>query len=353
MSTLQEISRHLQGLIPDLSPTFAEDIVNQAREDLYAEKEWGFLWQDSYLRIPALISAGLCLVTKYSKNVIFDTTAKAKLALVGIDDVPIADRQFKIKNFEYEYTITDYDSITGIAILNEMYLGDTNASATYEIYKRFVTPPEYTRFDGSKVIDFARFEAVVDIKNKYQLWLNRSNSWVNSFDSTRTTEGEPYAIVPRGEKLLSTDESIMQYEFYPILKDNNERIYKVLYLRKGINLLANEKFPTVFSKSLLIAAAEIAAYKWASTHKGQFPNLQKTNWENLIALANSKSNIKSYPSLLEAAFKRDEELYPSSLIESYSDFDFWPIDSNYEFGSYYGMNEVLIVPGVGTGRFKF
>jgi hypothetical protein len=47
-----------------------------------------------------------------------------------------------------------------------MYLGESNPVANYEVYKRFILPPEYARFDGTKVIDFARFEAIVDIKNR-------------------------------------------------------------------------------------------------------------------------------------------------------------------------------------------
>jgi hypothetical protein len=85
--------------------------------------------------------------------------------------------------------------------------------------------------------------------------------------------------------------AVPQYEVYPVPKDKLERIYKVLYVRKGVNLKSNEKFPSLFSKSLLIAAAEIAGYKWANTHKGQFPNLQRTNWENMIALVtNARRN---------------------------------------------------------------
>jgi hypothetical protein len=353
MPTLQEISRHLQGLIPDLSPSFADDIVNQAREDLYAEKEWGFLWTESFIRIPALISAGFCNVTRYSKDIIFNTTARVFLDTIGVDDIEIKDRQFKTKNFEYEYTVVNYDSGTGTGTLNEMYLGESNPIANYEIYKRFILPPDYVRFDGSKVIDFARFEAIVDIKNNYQLWLNRSNSWANSLDSNRTSGGEPFAIIPHSEKVISADETISQYEVYPVPKDKLERIYKVLYVRKGVNLKSNEKFPSLFSKSLLIAAAEIAGYKWANTHKGQFQNLQRTSWENMIALVSARSNPKGYSALLDIAFKRDEELYPKALIESYSRFGFYSLEDCSFDGGYYGLNDVLVVPGVGTSRFKF
>src|SRR5437868_4086785 len=131
MTTLAEISKHLQGLVPALSPTFADDIVNQAREDLYAEKEWGFLWSESILRVPALISVSTVSVAKYSKSVILSVAAKATLNAIGVDDVPIIGRQFKVNNFDLEYTISDYDSAAGVITLDDIYLGDSNANATY------------------------------------------------------------------------------------------------------------------------------------------------------------------------------------------------------------------------------
>lgn len=355
MPTLQEISKHLQGLIPDLSPTFADDIVNQAREDLYAEKEWGFLWSDGVIRVPALVSVSTVSVVKYSRSVTLSVSAKTIIDAISIDDVPIVGRQFKVSNFDLEYTITDYNSTTGILTLDDIYLGDTNSVAKYQIYKRFFNPPEYTKADGSRIFDFQRFEAIVDVKYRWQLHLNYSNSWLNARDSSRIAEGNPFAFIPHKESLLDDGSSVLSYELYPVPKDNTERIYKVLYIRRGYNLSKNESFPNVFSKSLLIAASEIAAFKWAQIHRGQFPNLQKTNFENLIALSNARGNKNSYPNLLEQAFLRDEKMFPNALQESYLSYPFCNnpfLDGMDIDAGYYGMNETL-VNSDGVMRFRF
>lgn len=354
MPTVQEIADHLTGLVDVVSPSYALDIVKQACENLYEEREWGFLWTEGVLRIPALLSVGTVSVAKYSRNVTFSAALRAITDVLGVDDIPIANRQIKVNDFEIEYTIKSYDALTGIAELTDMYLGETNALASYQIYKRFYNPPSYTKFDGSVIIDFARFEAVVDLKNQYQLWVNGSNSWANSRDVARISEGEPFALIPHKEVYISGDETVMEYELYPVLKDSKERILKVLYIRKGTQLSPDEKFPSVFSKKLLIAAAENALWKWCAVNKGRFPSLQKTNWENMIVLNSRKDNENSYSNLLAKAEKRDEETFPQALQASYGSYSYalGYDDSRFELNGYYGLNETLVTPD-GVGRFRF
>lgn len=346
MTSFGEIASHLTGLINPLSPSFARDIVNQAREDLYAEKEWSFLWSEGYIRVPTLIT-GIASFNKYSTSVVVNTALKAKLDLLGIDDIPIIGRQIKVINFENEYTITNWDSTTSTIILDEMYLGDSNANANVEIYQRFFLPPEYVKPDGNRVIDFARFEAVVDVKNRYQLDISSSNSIISSYDSTRISAGNAYALIAHKEN----SNGIVTYELYPVIKQNIDKIYKVLYIRQGYNFIDDDElFPKVFSKSLLIAAAEISAYKWCMINKATYPSLQKTNFENLIALVMARNNPKGYSMQLDKALKRDEELFPQSLLSSYSSYPMNPL-SLCE-GEYYGMNETL-VNAHGVMNFKF
>lgn len=312
-----EIYNFLSSLNPAFSPSFCQDITNQARETLYRERDWGFLFEEGFLRIPPYINTGTVSVTKYSKEVIASANLATILDVITIDDVPIVGRQFRVRTgiVEKIYTIADWDTTTDKITLTEPYLGATNSSASFEVFKSLLNPPTYIHpLTGESIIDFRKFypDSLLDLKNYGRLNTGRNISFINSLDSSRIAVGTPYLV--SGFKKDSQGNQL--FEFYPVERNSDERLFQALYIRDGYNFEDDdEEFPNIFSKEYLLSCAKAALFEWAEINKGDIPSLKGTNWFNLLAIANFKKE-----ELKAQAIKNDEEGFPRAVIGTYESY---------------------------------
>lgn len=332
--TFGEIYNQLPGLVEGLSSVFAQEIVNQVREDLFSQRDWGFLFTENVIRIPTLINSSTVSVVKYSRSVVVTSTIQTILDAISINEVELIGRQFQLANSQRIYTIEDWNSGTLTLTLDQFITEDTNTAATYEIFKCYVSPPFWQKANGDNVVDFRRFHSILDLKYFRKLRTDISPETLSRIDPLRFAQGTPFCLVPY--KLDSIENPL--FEIYPHEKVNEERVFRVLYIRDGYDFeLDEETFPYVFSKKLLIAACKSAAYEWAEAHKGSIPELQKTSWFNLIALTNAKSNRDGVDEQLNQAIKKDEEQFPKAIIETFNSYSYYD-GLNLAEGVYGGNN---------------
>lgn len=317
--TFGEIYNQLTGLVDGLSPSFAREIVNQVREDLYSQRDWGFLFTDDVIRIPALINSSTVSITTYTRDIVVTSALQIILDAITVNEVEIVGRQFKLQDSQRIYTITNWDSGTLTLTLDNFITEETNTTANYEIFKCYVTAPTSIKYNGDVIIDYRKFKAILDEKYYTRLWTDVSPETLNSYDPLRFAQGNPRCLV--SYKLDSNGNQL--FELYPHEKVNEERVFRVIYLKDGYDFEDDEEtFPYIFSKKLLIAAAKVAVYEWAESHKGSIPGLQKTNWMNLIALINSPNNRDGIEQQLIKSVKKDEEQFPKAVIESYNSYNY-------------------------------
>lgn len=305
----QKLYEQLSGWVPSLPITVARELINSALKDIYDEHDWGFLYQKAVIRTSNLITAS-AEVTKYSKTVTLDATAKNAINALEVGDWDILERQFRslttnLSTPSMWYGIESYDSATGILTLKEEYQDSSSSSARIQIAKVYFNPP---LINGDSEYDFRRFEHVITPLYQRYLFLNTTLTELNAFDPQRLRTDEPRYIIP----IQPDSNGIPQFEFYPC--PVREQALIVTYLREGKYFQTEEEeLPRGLDRDLLITKAKIKGFEWAVAFSEVHENLKSpSRFMNLIAF-----NSKRYDELLEKAVKRDEELFPKSYLLPY------------------------------------
>lgn len=360
-TTFKKLYNKLIGSINVVPASFAKEAINEALRDIYDARDWGFLWTDGYIRIPALIE-GTVEVTKFSEKITFSGATKALIDAITVDEVPLEERQLKFYgtnkiNKVFYYKILDYDSDTGDMLIDPPYLDDSNAAIKVQILKVYYTAPYYqiatveTVVDGDEettivkrtdpVIDFRRFAYIVSPEDNRRLITDMTLDEVNRRDPSRNELSYPRYFIPYG--IDSAGNQL--YEFYPASR--SEKIYQIKYLRNGVPLINDsDTIPDLIPTELVLARAKQKAYEWVQANAGILPSVKNVGvYSNLIAMLDNPNRSSSYPSLLDKAIRRDEELFPQAYVGDFSNYnyydDYWG-DYNWEL-THDRFGETLVI----------
>jgi hypothetical protein len=323
--TFAEIKGKLLGQLDILPPAMLGDIVNDALLDIYNSNEWGFLVKKDVLRTPALINVGTASVTKYSELVTLNSVASAAIVSLNENDVPLIERQFRNASVSantgnpFSYNIIDFDTTDENAVvltLDQPYWDETNAAANYQILKIFYNPPYITNSREDQVIDFKYWKYFISLKLQRRLHTDTTLDQLNKFDPSRYYIDDPRHVVAHPP---SNDDDFPKFELYPAPKF--ERIYQVIYQRRGLSLLKEtDIIPSTLDAKLVLKRAEYEAYKWMFANLHKYPEMKGSagRYQNLMALCMNPNDKLGYLQLLDRAIKKDEENYPKAYFGDYA-----------------------------------
>jgi len=320
-TTFKHLVRELNGWVKPLPPSLCETLINDALQEIYDEHDWAcLLIKNAYIIIPKAITTGLVSVNKFSNIITINSDLKTILDTIeaDINQPRVKDRQIRIKGPDSVqarilYNITDYDSANSQLTIDPIYLGDSVVNGQFEIVKALIKPTNDVIYNGAPLIDFKSFDYIGDLRNRRRLYLDYN---IDEHDPDRNSTGTPFALSPYG----SDSSGNLIFEFYPYDKYGSDKVYKARVYRKG-QLLTNDDdtLSEPFNKSLVLVKARIKAYEWCEVNKSTKEELQKTNWNNLVAGLNSPVNTEGYPMLLDKAKLRDEEMFPRAYIGNMDD----------------------------------
>lgn len=201
------LTNELLGQIPGLDIGLSRILINRALLDIYKTRSWSFNTGEAVLIAPAIITGGSVTVTQYSNpgSVLGNSTAAALWNAVGLNPVPMTQRQFRVGGGPiYNITaistaVNSNDTLT----LDRTYTESTAAGQDYSIYKCYYSTP---------TINFLRWINVFDPINSYPFL---STSWtkddVDARDPQRGALSNPYYLAA----YKPDSNQVMQYEMWP------------------------------------------------------------------------------------------------------------------------------------------
>lgn len=279
----------------------ARSFVQQAYEEFCARRSWSMLRAESQFLI-ADSKTGTVDVTYGSTTVSGGTMAYA---------VSDEDRQFRISTGPM-YTIVDATAATSFT-LDRVYGETTAVGTTARVLDAYITPPS----------DFARFIAILDVQNNWQLHLWITEDELNVWDAQRSSTGTPWAVVSRKFATAGNVIRRAQYEVWPY--SLSQKTYPYFYVRT----------PEVLTDSTILlnplgerpAALTALALSYAAEWPG--PSTDKKNPYFNLALAQAKR--KEASDQMDRMEVMDEDVYNtwidfSNMIGRYA---YAPLDSKF------------------------
>ena len=347
---LLDLIAELSGRLPGYPPQLARTHINRALSSIYGERNWSFLVTDGVLVCPAQVISGTVNVTQYSADVTLDATASAAIASqLTVGAVPgILQLQFRIQGTPPAagpiYSIIDFDDSVPAAVvltLDRVVQEATNATASYAIYRCYVTPP---------IPDFKKWESLVDPANAITLTGQRLTAtssdfdrsdpqrtatglsyWLGSFVGNRISNPSTGATVPNA----TVDQGTPIYEFWP--QPTTGQTWYVKFRRKGDTLTApGDEPPSQIEPNLIIQRVLYEhAYPFAAANVANFPSFKGANWPSLILgaraaydkeLLDAKRNDNEQA--LQDVWNRGHGLRTAMPFGRY-DVPGYPIDANF------------------------
>lgn len=305
--TQGQLANIVRGSFPRLPYPAALQIVTKAFRDVADEKIWSWQFKEGILYAPPNITTGNVSVTQYNKTITFDATARADINTSNsdlVDLAPVVGRQFRIGQDGHIYTIISYVSGTGVAVLDRAFVGITNASAVYSMYKAYYESPT-----GK---DFKRFETVIDPDNSYLLRTDWTKEEIDAKDPQRQAFGDAYRICSHD---VNQATGLQRFEMWP--HNQNERGYVCQIITLGFTDFAGVsigdpafQFPQTLDPATVVEARALYhAAMWAAANVGQYVELQKTNWTFVAG-----EHKAFYREKVIDAKKNDGEIFLTSWI---------------------------------------
>lgn len=341
----------LTGELPGLSPQLARKHINWAWRDIRQMRLWSFLELDGAVVCPTQITEGAAAIVQFTDTVTLDATASAAIAaqlLVGatpgIFNLSI---RFGASTpaIGQVYNIIDFDNTTPTAViltLNRIVMEATNATAGYQIYRPYITPP---------IDDFLHWITIVDMVNAFTMSndngrLSRSSAYFDLCDPQRQAQGLAYwcgayagaytsnpvtgTVIPQS----TVNPGTMIYELWP--HPTSGQTFYVRFRRRGtdfINLLDTQ--PDGIPDAMILNRAKGQySYPFAAANIGHFPTFKGVGWQGLIAMANG-----NFTTDLLLAKKNDNETALNTVYArghglrhgtgDWKGLNAFPIDSNF------------------------
>lgn len=297
MPTLQEMAAELTGSIPGLSNLFARKYINQALEEIQRDYLWSWNIAQGVLVVPEAVTAGAVATVQYSQTVTFDATARAALNAANNNPL-ITKRQFRVPSSGPIYSITAYDTVTGVATLDRIYTEPSDPTAEYTVYRAYYEPCSVDGITANT--DFLRYLSINNDINGYSIYGKRlymTRAELNRRDPLRGAIGLPYYLA----NYIPTSAGQMQYEMWPHCTSQLGLL--CTFQKRHTDLTANQSLPLQAPIVLLRYAALKLSYRWALQNQGRVPELKGVDWRFALAEAN-----KTYDQELVRAKKNDKEI---------------------------------------------
>lgn len=281
--------------------SLAQTFVSRAWQQVQREFLWSFLWADVAIPTPSWESSGTVTTTIGLNTVTADATAKAAWNAFGTA-IPITTRQFRVGEGTI-YNITAYDSATGIATLDRLYVDPTAGAGTgYTILKCFYEAPTK---------DFVWWESMVDPNTGYSFQTELTKEQVDQIDPQRLNLGWPVGVLPRGIITYGTFAGYPQYEIWPA--PSAGLTYVGSCFRSGTPFVAlTDVLPFQIGEDLVIAMAKVYAYEYELAHLDEIPvDRRAVDFRYLIGAAAAQYKI-----LLNGYIYKDESGTKRHVIKS-------------------------------------
>lgn len=331
-STFYQLWNKLIGEVgTDLPVPRAKQIVNQAWRDILNSRPWSFLLRESTIVAPALITGNLTF-TQYANTATPDAALKAILDTL-VSPPSITRRSIRLATTSGAvaatspiYDIYGYNSTApGTITLNRIYM-EISQTVSVNIFRRWFLPP-YDE-NGNETADFLRWLTVRDPDNNWWLDLTKPKRYLDQIDPNRTTSSSSPFMLVEGPAATSVYPGVTfdgplptgtpLYELYPQFKGTVQKTYLCAYQAHGKEFTDDYGSPTsvlppYIPEDLLNDKARCYGYRWAEINKGRIPSLQRTNWLELMMMAEA-----SYKENFLEARKIDEEHYKQNWLPKFS-----------------------------------
>lgn len=303
------------GYVPGFPVQLAQNIVQQAWKDIRDSRFWSFLIGQTFLNSPGIITAGSASVTQYSNTVTLDATASA--AVTGLSNPLLTLRQFRQSGGAiFNIVSADFTNPAAVVLtLDANYQDTTNATASYQIYRCYYTPPSS---------DFKRWESIVQPDNAYRFTeCNWTRKEIDGYDPQRSSQGLPYYMASYKLITVGNDTHVPAFEMWP--HPTAALGYFAMYQKAGIDFANDsELLPPQVSRETLSYRARYLAYEWAEANKGAHSELQATNW-----LALRSSVERDYRDSLATDQKNDEETFLQNWVTLNYGGPPWPVSASW------------------------
>jgi len=344
---LLDLVSELTGTVPGLSPILAEKYVQRAWQTIRNKRLWAFLSIDGAIICPAVVSTGAVSITQYLTTVTLDATASAALlaqstpgATPGITNLQIRfGATTPAMGQVYNIVAADISVPAAIVFtLDRVVQEATNATAGYQVYRCYVTPP---------IPDFLRWESVVDMANAVRPKLNYSSAFFDGMDPQRSSQGLAYymgryagAWVPDPVTFATSpnpnvEQGTMIYELWP--HPTQGQVFYVRIRRRGTDLLtiADEQPEGIPDDLIISRALYHDVYPFVGANVANFPSFKGVAITTLI-----REKRTDYEDLLQTAKRNDDETAMQSVFNRghglrtprnvfKGDDQGFPVDSNY------------------------
>lgn len=331
--SFQSLSAELTGLLSGLSPFLADSYINRAYRDVLNARLWSFLQEDAGIFCPTQVTTGTVSVTQFSATVTCDADASAALLAIALP-APLDLTALQIRfggagansQVGQVYSISAYDETDPTALvltLDRVVMSATNATASYQCYRCYITPT---------VDDFLKWQSVVDMINAWPLKLNFMSQFFDQRDPQRTAQGLAYYV---GAYHGSNETEVKpKYELWPHPTSGQQ--FYARYRRRGAEFVEPTDIqPDLIGDGLIVSRAmAYYALPWAAANVGRFPALKGTNWIERIL-----DEKKNYQTLLLDLKRIDDEQQLSSVFarghglrhgtRGFKGMTNFPIDSNF------------------------
>lgn len=315
MASYIDFYSELMGYVPKMSIELAKTIVNRAYKDVRESRFWSFLIAYTVLEAPGIITAGSASVTQYSTSVTLN--AAASTAVTGLSNPLLTLRQFRQSSGTiYNITAADFTAPAAVVLtIDQPYLEATNATASYQIYRCYYTPP---------TSDFKKWSSIVCPAQAYAF---RSVAWtrkeIDRIDPQRASQGQPEYMATYKLIKVGSDVYVPGFEMWPHPTSNLG--YFAAYEKAGTDFVANsDTLPPQVSRETLMYRARYLCYEWAEANKGRHQELQATNWLGLRV-----SIERDYQKSLLSDQKTDEETFLQNWVTHDYSNQLGPYDSNW------------------------
>lgn len=346
-----DATAELTGTLPGLSPFLAEKYISRAWLDICGRRNWSFLEGDASIVCPAGVTTGAVAVVQFQQTVTFNAAASAALlAQTVVGSTPgLGGMAFRVTSpaspqAGQVYSIIAFDASAPAAIvatLDRPLVEATSATATFQIYRAYIPPPDP---------NFLGWISIVDMSNAFRLRLDRSSAAFDAADPQRLSQGLAYYLGQyRGVLTVNAvtgatgpnptqNAGTPLYELWPVPTQGQSFYARYRLKAFPYGDQPTDDLPAVIDTGLVVQRAlGWYALPWAASNVASFPTMRGQNWPTLIQAARA-----SYWEMFNDAQRRDNEQVETSVLNrgktglrggpvpfGRNDTPGFPIDSNY------------------------
>lgn len=301
-STFGDLWKKILLYCPDLPLPLAQEFVNTAYSRALTSIDWTGLKGYGSIILPAQYNTGTATVVQESTTVTGVATAWTS-AMVG--------RQFYMNGRAPFYTITAVDTGAQTLTLDRVW-GEAGTTAAYTIQLIYVVMPD----------DFLNFTSIVDLVNRWQIWKDVPQEWLDRVDAARIYAGSPSWVVSYASPSpVTATLNQVRYEIWP--RGGGDKTYPYTYIKKPPLLSASTDrimFPIRGDLVREGALAELALWPGTGEIKNPYYDLQ-----------NHREHEKRFQERLELVLNEDQNIRQSRVWfeEERKGWPMAPIDSNF------------------------